>query len=51
MLVTKALSKEMTHLAFVPLAKEAARRSPVAEIRALKSIKVGKNGEPTHLIC
>jgi len=28
MLVTEALSQDVTHLAFVPLAKEAARRSP-----------------------
>ncbi|MGE7673403.1 hypothetical protein ACQKMV_07440 [Lysinibacillus sp. NPDC094403] len=27
MLVTKALSQDVTHLAFVPLAEEAARRS------------------------
>jgi len=28
MLVTKTLSQDVTHLAFVPLAEEAARRSP-----------------------
>ncbi|MFJ8087001.1 hypothetical protein ACIQ7N_02145 [Lysinibacillus sp. NPDC095746] len=31
MLVTKALSQDVTHLAFVPLAKEAARRSPAGK--------------------
>ncbi|MGE7915763.1 hypothetical protein [Lysinibacillus xylanilyticus] len=31
MLVTKALSQDVTHLAFVPSAEEAARRSPVGK--------------------
>ncbi|MGE7940762.1 hypothetical protein ACQKNB_01630 [Lysinibacillus xylanilyticus] len=31
MLVTKALSQDVTHLAFVPLAEEAARRSPAGK--------------------
>jgi len=31
MLVTKALSQDVTHLAFVPLAEEAARRSPTGK--------------------
>jgi len=33
MLVTKALSQDVTHLAFVPLAKEEARRSPAESER------------------
>ncbi|MGY3185903.1 hypothetical protein [Lysinibacillus sp. TE18511] len=42
MLVTKALSQDVTHLAFVPLAEEAARRSPTGK-------RVAWNGNPPHL--
>jgi len=42
MLVTKALSQDVTHLAFVPLAEEAARRSPTGK-------RVAWNGNYPHL--
>ena len=37
MLVTKALSQDVTHLAFVPLAEEAARRSPAGSFALRES--------------
>jgi len=37
MLVTKALSQDVTHLAFVPLAEEAARRSPAGSLALRES--------------
>jgi hypothetical protein len=37
MLVTKALSQDVTHLAFVPLAEEAARRSPTGSFALRES--------------
>ncbi|WP_139114373.1 MULTISPECIES: hypothetical protein [Lysinibacillus] len=54
MLVTKALSQDVTHLAFVPLVEEAARRSPTGslalrESEASASKRVAWNGNPPHL--
>jgi len=43
MLVTKALSQDVTYLAFVPLAEEAARRSPTGK-------RVAWNGNHPHLM-
>ncbi|WP_223552781.1 hypothetical protein, partial [Lysinibacillus sphaericus] len=37
MLVTKALSQDVTHLAFVPLVEEAARRSPAGSFALRES--------------
>ncbi|MGE7940450.1 hypothetical protein ACQKNB_00015 [Lysinibacillus xylanilyticus] len=37
MLVTKALSQDVTHLAFVPLAEEAARRSAAGSLALRES--------------
>ncbi|MGA3673579.1 hypothetical protein ACPCXF_00710 [Lysinibacillus agricola] len=37
MLVTKALSQDVTHLAFVPLKEEAARRSPTGSFALRES--------------
>ncbi|MGE7915775.1 hypothetical protein [Lysinibacillus xylanilyticus] len=37
MLVTKALSQDVTHLAFVPSAEEAARRSPAGSLALRES--------------
>ncbi|MGA3677485.1 hypothetical protein ACPCXF_20690 [Lysinibacillus agricola] len=37
MLVTKALSQDVTNLAFVPLAEEAARRSPAGSLALRES--------------
>jgi len=50
MLVMKALSQDVTHLAFVPLAKEAARRLPAGKRvarrgnQSLRLIRVDKSG-------
>ncbi|MGA3674898.1 hypothetical protein [Lysinibacillus agricola] len=49
MLVTKALSQDVTHLAFVPSAEEAARRSPtgsfaLCESEATATKRVAWNG-------
>jgi len=54
MLVTKALSQDVTHLAFVPLAEEAARRSPTGssalrESEASATKRVAWNGNYPHL--
>ncbi|KOS64070.1 hypothetical protein AN161_05755 [Lysinibacillus sp. FJAT-14222] len=54
MLVTKALSQDVTHLAFVPLAEEAARRSPtgsfaLCESEASATKRVAWNGNHPHL--
>ena len=54
MLVTKALSQDVTHLAFVPLAEEAARRSPTGssalrESEASATKRVAWNGNHPHL--
>ncbi|MGY3187778.1 hypothetical protein [Lysinibacillus sp. TE18511] len=43
MLVTKALSQDVTYLAFVPLAEEAARRSPTGK-------RVAWNGNQPHVL-
>ncbi|MGA3674050.1 hypothetical protein [Lysinibacillus xylanilyticus] len=47
MLVTKALSQDVTHLAFVPLAEEAARRSPAGKRVARsgnQSLQINQDG-------
>jgi len=53
MLVTKALSQDVTHLAFVPLAEEAARRSPagslVCESEASATKRVARSGNQSLL--
>ncbi|MBG9454307.1 hypothetical protein ABE61_09600 [Lysinibacillus sphaericus] len=56
MLVTKALSQDVTHLAFVPSAEEAARRSPTGssalrESEASAAKRVAWNGNHPHLKC
>jgi len=53
MLVTKALSQDVTHLAFVPLAEEAARRPPTGsfalrESEASATKRVAWNGNHSH---
>jgi len=54
MLVTKELSQDVTHLAFVPFAQEAARRSPTGssalrESEASATKRVAWNGNHLHL--
>ncbi|MBG9455119.1 hypothetical protein ABE61_13895 [Lysinibacillus sphaericus] len=47
MLVTKALSQDVTHLAFVPLAEEAARRSPAGGLALReREASAGKASSP-----
>jgi len=43
MLVMKALSQDVTHLAFVPLAEEAARRSPAGSLALCESEATATN--------
>jgi len=43
MLVTKALSQDVTHLAFVPIAKEMARRSPAGGLALPESVAAATN--------
>ena len=56
MLVTKALSQDVTHLAFVPLAEEAARRSPAGSLALCESVatattkRVARNGNQSPQI-